>query len=199
MTDMDDMTDGDFYFLLCVACKRISRRGRVCARCGTRNQDRSFMPDVVEAEVWFDDLAGSAILEHIPDEEAFSQVTIECLADYLMARGTSRCSQWLWSVPSDEERKSIGDVAFAVIEDFEDGRTVPDQVKQALSEKAGRLFLPDEASLSPLFHGLVSGTAHAFVASANVETEVKAVRVMLVGCTLLQKAQVWSRLREQDL
>ena len=191
---MDDLLDE-----MCLNCMAYVPLGdRFCAKCGTPAQNQA----LVDAATNHQEPAphpADALVAHAPEEEALRQVTLECLLDYQGGgiAGSPTRSAFLQAVPSHGEQETISEVAFACVEAFESGAKSTDQIAGLLTSTAERVFAPHVSSASLTFRGLVAATSQAFVATADQKGLDEAVMVMLMGCTLLQKAHGWTSLREQ--
>lgn len=191
---MDDLFDD-----MCLNCMAYVPLGdRFCASCGTPAQNQGLV-DAFHAQASSPSDPSDILVAHIPAEEALKQVTLECLLDYQGGglAGSSARSVLLQSVPSPTEQQLISEVAFACIEAFDQGVQDPQEIARVLTTAAERSFAPYVSSASLAFRGLVTATSDAFVSTAYGSGLEEAMTVMLMGCTLLQKAHSWTSLREQ--
>lgn len=191
---MDDLLDE-----MCLNCMAYVPLGdRFCASCGTPAQNQGLV-DAFHAQESSPLDPSDILVAHVPAEEALKQVTLECLLDYQGGglTGSPTRTSLLQSVPSPDEQQLISEVAFSCVEAFDHGVRDPQDVARVLATAAERSFAPFVSSASLAFRGLVAATSNAFVSTANGRSFEEALTVMLMGCTLLQKAHGWTSLREQ--
>ena len=139
------------------------------------------------------------LVAHAPEHGALRTVTLELLLDYQGGglSGSAARSDWLRSVPTPHEQELIGQVAGLSLEAFITGATSPESLRGAISRDAADLFAPHVSPASLAFRGLAATSAAAFVSTVQRSSMDEAAMVLLMGCTLLQKANGWSALREQ--
>ena len=191
---MDDLLDE-----MCLNCMAYVPLGdRFCASCGTPAQNQGLVDAFHAQQESFAD-PSDVLVAHVPNEEALKQVTLECLLDYQGGgiAGSASRTALLQSVPSPDEQQSISEVAFACVEAFDQGTRDPQDIANILAAAAERSYAPHVSSASLAFRGLVTATSNAFVTTAHGRGIEDALTVMLMGCTLLQKAHGWTSLREQ--
>lgn len=200
-TTAGDDTMSDFLDDMCIACMAYVPLGdRFCASCGAPAPHAHLLDEFEASEDPSPELDPSDVLvAHVTPHEALRSVTLELLLDYQGGGlgGSQARSEWLQHVPIPADQEVIRLVAEQSLGAFDAGATSVEALSEAIANSATARFAPHVSPASLAFRGLAETTAAAFLATVRRDSLDQAAMILLMGCTLLQKAHGWSSLREQ--